>query len=203
MRRTADGRGTLSGGGLRLQEQDLTLKTSNSRRREHAMMNYLSSLDLKDRDTQIYAGAAIGAVTAGFLVRRSIRKRRENAPIPAGAFPASDLPKDCYDAIIVGAGTWSWRDIFGSFLSNRERQKSLARSPPFASSGVRSVWIRLWVLFGQGRGQGRATGQGGVSKGEGAWRPPDTVLLAPHVLAQSSYLTDGCLNVDCFLTGLR
>ena len=68
------------------------------------MMNYLSNLDLKDRDTQIYAGAAIGAVTAGFLVRRSIRKRRENAPIPAGAFPASDLPKDCYDAIIVGAG---------------------------------------------------------------------------------------------------
>jgi hypothetical protein len=79
------------------------------------MLNYLSNLDFKDRDTQIYAGAAIGAVTAGFLVRRSIRKHRENAPIPAGAFPVSDLPKDCYDAIIVGAGMLTPPAMCGSF----------------------------------------------------------------------------------------
>ena len=69
--------------------------------------NFFHSIDIKDRDTQIVLGAsAIGAVATGYAVKRLIRVRRERAPIPAGAFPASDLPKDCYDAVIVGAGAW-------------------------------------------------------------------------------------------------
>ena len=68
-------------------------------------MDTLRSIDLKDRDTQIAAaGAAVVALGAGLLVKRAIRTRRENAPIAPG--PHAVLPKGCYDAIIVGAGTW-------------------------------------------------------------------------------------------------
>jgi len=68
-------------------------------------MDYIKSIDLKDRDSQIaLAGAAISVVGAGYLVKRAISARREAAPIAPGKFSSETLPKDCYDAVIVGAG---------------------------------------------------------------------------------------------------
>lgn len=68
-------------------------------------MEYIKDIDLKDRDTQIAIGATVGAVAGGLLIKRYVTKRRENAPIPPGAYTQDTLPKGAYDAIIVGAGT--------------------------------------------------------------------------------------------------
>lgn len=68
-------------------------------------MDYMKSIDLKDRQSQLaIAGAAISAVGAGYLIKRAIRARREAAPIASGEYTPDKLPKDCYDAVIVGAG---------------------------------------------------------------------------------------------------
>lgn len=68
-------------------------------------MDYIKSIDLKDRESQLaIAGAAISVVGAGYLVKRAIRARREAAPIAPGKYSSETLPKDCYDAVIVGAG---------------------------------------------------------------------------------------------------
>lgn len=68
-------------------------------------MDYLRSIDLRDRQSQLtVAAGAVGALGASYLIRRAIKARREAAPIKAGPFTPETLPKDCYDAIIVGAG---------------------------------------------------------------------------------------------------
>jgi hypothetical protein len=85
---------------------DRSLVSSNILTGESYTMDYLKGIDLKDRDTQyVAAGAAITAIGAGYLAKRAIKKRRESAPIAAGPFSSETLPKGCYDAIIVGAGT--------------------------------------------------------------------------------------------------
>jgi len=68
-------------------------------------MDVFKSIDLRDRQSQIaVAGAAAGVIGGGYLLRRVIRARREAAPIPSGPYAPETLPKDCYDAVIVGAG---------------------------------------------------------------------------------------------------
>lgn len=68
-------------------------------------MDVFKSIDLRDRQSQIaVAAAAAGVIGGGYLLRRVIRARREAAPIPSGPYTPDTLPKDCYDAVIVGAG---------------------------------------------------------------------------------------------------
>ena len=66
----------------------------------------LGSIDLRDRSSQLaVAAAATGVLGAGYLLHRSLRKRQ--AVIPKGPYGPETLPKDAYDAVIVGAGMWN------------------------------------------------------------------------------------------------
>jgi len=65
------------------------------------MRDFVSSIDLSDRKTQVIAAAgATGLIAGAYLLNRSRRNRK---PVKGPLTPET-LPKDAYDAVIVGAG---------------------------------------------------------------------------------------------------
>lgn len=59
------------------------------------------SIDIKNRNDQLLiAGAGVGILAAGLF---GLRWKRQSKP-RTGPFTPETLPKDAYDAVIVGAG---------------------------------------------------------------------------------------------------
>jgi len=78
---------------------------------EYKEKNMLGSIDLRDRSSQLaIAAAATGVLGAGYLLHRSLRKRQ--TAIPNGPYGPETLPKDAYDAVIVGAGRWDGSSVW-------------------------------------------------------------------------------------------